>query len=127
MKCPCCSGNMYQECCAPLHEGGFADSPLQLMRSRYSAYVLGKVDYIIRTTHPKNVSFQKDSVKWALDILSFCQNTQFEKLEIVEANGNTVSFVAHLRQGGQEVLLRENSTFKKEGPQWLYHFGLTEH
>lgn len=93
------------------------------MRSRYSAYALSKVDYIIRTTHPKNPDYQAAHVKWALSILQFCQSTQFEKLEIISAEQNTVSFVAHLNQEGKPFLMRENSAFQKEGQQWLYLTG----
>ncbi len=39
--CPCDSGTPYNQCCQPLHEGVAATTAEALMRSRYSAYVLG--------------------------------------------------------------------------------------
>ena len=43
--CPCDSGRPYAACCAPWHAGlnvgMHAPSPEALMRSRYSAFVLG--------------------------------------------------------------------------------------
>lgn len=50
--CPCCSGQLLSACCALLHAGQNAQSAEQLMRSRYSAYALGNIDYIVRTTVP---------------------------------------------------------------------------
>ena len=48
--CPCGSGQTYVECCglwhAGLNEGRHAPTPEALMRSRYSAYVLGCTDYL---------------------------------------------------------------------------------
>ena len=40
-------------CCHRLHRGGaLAETPEELMRSRYAAYALGDWDYIFRTWHP---------------------------------------------------------------------------
>ena len=51
--CPCPSGLPYADCCQPLHEQrAVAASAEQLMRSRYSAYVNNRIDYIIATTVP---------------------------------------------------------------------------
>ncbi|HVX54620.1 YchJ family protein, partial [Nocardioides sp.] len=52
--CPCGSGLAYDACCGPLHRGARqAGSALELMRSRYAAYALGKADYVFRTWHPR--------------------------------------------------------------------------
>ena len=50
--CPCASGQLLSECCERLHAGAPAPSAEALMRSRYSAYVLGRIDYLIATTLP---------------------------------------------------------------------------
>ena len=44
-RCPCLSGSAYQDCCGPYHSGS-ADAPTaeRLMRSRYSAFVLGDAE-----------------------------------------------------------------------------------
>ena len=39
--CPCGSGQSYTTCCGPWHAGVPAPTAEALMRSRYSAYVLG--------------------------------------------------------------------------------------
>ena len=50
--CPCGSGATLAGCCGPYHAGRAAPSAEALMRSRYSAYVLGLIDYLIDTTLP---------------------------------------------------------------------------
>lgn len=127
MPCPCCSGKDYIECCAPWHDGAPAPDALALMRSRYSGYALQKADYIIATTHPKNRSYTFDLKKWKQDILLFCQNTQFEKLEILSFEDGkenaSVTFVAHLTQQGRDATLKECSLFEKIEGRWLYKEG----
>jgi len=54
--CPCDSGKTYADCCGPWHaglvQGVHAPTPEALMRSRYSAYGLGLIDYLLATWHP---------------------------------------------------------------------------
>lgn len=54
--CPCQQDNSsltYTQCCKPLHSGhAIAQSPEQLMRSRYSAFVKGEFAYLVATHHP---------------------------------------------------------------------------
>ena len=53
MKCPCQSTQAYQNCCEPFHnQTATPTTAEQLMRSRYSAFVLQNIDYIINTTVP---------------------------------------------------------------------------
>jgi SEC-C motif-containing protein len=124
MLCPCNSGKNYDHCCQPLHEGSFPESALSLMRSRYSAYALHQPEYIIHTTHPDNPHYKKNHSQWVQEILHFCQNTQFQKLEILEViegvDESYVTFNAHLLQNHQKINLIEKSHFVKEGKQWLY-------
>ena len=48
--CPCGKGS-YTQCCEPLHLGtAKALTAEQLMRSRYSAFALQQIDYIVQTT-----------------------------------------------------------------------------
>jgi uncharacterized protein YchJ len=53
MECPCGSGLDLADCCGLWHKGlaggVCAPTPEALMRSRYSAYVLGLVDYLVAT------------------------------------------------------------------------------
>lgn len=50
--CPCGSGDSLADCCGRYHDGAAAPCAQSLMRSRYSAYVLGNVDYLVATSLP---------------------------------------------------------------------------
>ena len=50
--CLCGSGRPYETCCGRFHAGEPAPDAETLMRSRYSAYVLGLEDYLQATWHP---------------------------------------------------------------------------
>lgn len=52
--CPCGSGATYKECCRRYHDGELPPTAEALMRSRYSAYSKGLVQYVVDTTHPEN-------------------------------------------------------------------------
>jgi len=52
-KCPCGSGQKYKKCCKLFHNGKVAKNALELMRSRYSAYVVGDAKYIMKTIMKK--------------------------------------------------------------------------
>lgn len=116
MKCPCCSGTLYSECCKKFHEGACPQTALELMRSRYSAYALKNAEYIMKTTHPLSPSFEKDQDSWTKAILEFCAQSSFEKLEILKFGENWVHFKAYLGHG----VLEEKSTFEKLDEKWLY-------
>ena len=49
--CPCGSGASLVACCGRWHAGEAAPTAEALMRSRYSAYVLGLEDYLLATWH----------------------------------------------------------------------------
>lgn len=122
--CPCGTGNDYKHCCQPLHLGAFPSDALALMRSRYSAYAFGMSDYLIKTTDPKSIYYQENHTLWAKEISERCQNTQFQKLDILEFTTGTheayVSFTAHFIQNDCLGSIQEKSLFKKVGLQWLY-------
>lgn len=50
--CPCGRDQPYANCCARLHCGEAATDAEQLMRSRYCAYCLGLIEYLVATTLP---------------------------------------------------------------------------
>lgn len=124
--CPCHSGKEYSNCCKPYHEGKTnPQNASQLMRSRYSAYALQLADYIIKTTHPKNISYQKDFKKWSESILHFCKITTFKDLKVEDFKETSeteayVTFTAYLMQAGHDASFREKSRFEKVDGLWLY-------
>ncbi len=51
-NCPCQSALPYEKCCGQYHpSGNHAPTAEALMRSRYSAYVMGNAHYLFRTWH----------------------------------------------------------------------------
>jgi SEC-C motif-containing protein len=101
------------------------------MRSRYSAYAVGDVDYIIATTDPEGPQFQPDRATWARSIAAFCEATRFEQLEIRAASPVSlvslvideraeVEFFARLSRAGEDVSFVERSAFVRRDGRWLY-------
>ena len=98
------------------------------MRSRYSAYAKGLVDYIVKTTDPQGPHWRSDQEAWRAEIRRFCAETTFEGLTILEAEVlnsvcATVSFRAHLSRGGEDVSFAEKSQFRRVDDCWLYSSG----
>jgi len=126
-ECPCGSQKSYKECCGVFHAGVLPSSPEQLMRSRYTAYFLGDADYIMSTTHPGNPLFEVDREKWKKKILEFSSLTEFRSLEVLDSEQRgdfgTVTFIAYLFQGDQEVSFKEKSEFRRENGKWFYFGG----
>jgi SEC-C motif domain protein len=122
--CPCCSGKPYRDCCRTYHQGKEAESALSLMRSRYSAYALNNVDYIVRTTHPRHPAVSQNLQQWKEEILKFAMNTDFERLEVLDFKEQldqaTVIFIAHLKHDNEDSTFTERSFFSKAGGHWLY-------
>ncbi len=115
-NCPCCSNLSYQNCCEPYHLGiTKPSSPTALMRSRYAAYALHLIDYLIKTTHPSQIHlYQKATIeKWA-------KSNVWLRLEICKAKDEVVEFKAHYQNGLRTYIHHEISTFKKEKQVWYY-------
>lgn len=115
--CPCSSGAPYSVCCGPWHaglpEGVFAPTPEALMRSRYTAYALGLIDYLLATWHPSTAPGELElaPVKWlGLDVLQ------------AQASGDAgvVEFVARCRDAGRAQRMHEISRFVRHGQRWYY-------
>lgn len=106
MRCPCGSDS-YAECCRPLHDGlREADTAVELMRSRYSAYALGLSNYVWRTWHPRTRPAD----------INLAGDAAWTGLDIEWADDDTVAFVAHY-DGGD---LRETSRFARRAGRWFY-------
>ena len=87
------------------------------MRSRYSAYALGNVGYIIETTHSEHPNKQLPRAQVEAQIKTFCDTSDFTGLEIIEAEDVYVTFRAHLGKNGS---FTEKSEFAKEEGMWRY-------
>jgi SEC-C motif-containing protein len=126
-NCPCHSQKKYRECCAPFHLGAAPENGLLLMRSRYSAYSLGLVKYIIETTHPQSRFYCTNKQEWEGEILEFCKATVFHDLLILQHISTptleTVTFRAILFEGGHDISFTEKSTFLRYNGRFTYFEG----
>lgn len=98
------------------------------MRSRYSAYVVGAVDYIIATTDPEGPLARDDRETWAEEVRAFSARTRFMKLEVrevsqIDEDHGEVEFFAKLARDGEDVSFTERSSFVRREGRWLYASG----
>ena len=57
-ECACYSSKPYSDCCKPFHTlSRYPDQPEKLVRSRFSAFALGKKDYIMLSTHTEHPDY----------------------------------------------------------------------
>ncbi|HEV8052008.1 MAG TPA: YchJ family metal-binding protein [Parachlamydiaceae bacterium] len=122
--CRCGSGEIDEKCCFPFHQGALPKTALELMRSRYTAYAMGNADYILKTTHKDNRESHKSAKLQMQQILSFCQNTEFNGLKILEVRegdlSSTVTFHVILSQNNHDASFTEKSFFEKVNGAWFY-------
>ena len=95
------------------------------MRSRYTAYALSNVAYIIDTTHPQSPLYQTNTVDWAAELEQFCTSTRFKRLDVLSTSNDSsetgrVTFTATLFQGVRDVSFTERSLFRTHNGKWLY-------
>lgn len=122
--CSCGSGKAYAACCGPYLDGGQRPITAEaLMRSRYSGYVLARMDYLLDTWHqstrPGTLDLDDSSIVNWLGL----------KIVRTEAGGpddarGVVEFVARYKVGGKAHRLHEISRFVREGGQWFYLDGV---
>lgn len=90
------------------------------MRSRYTAYVLGREDYLLKTWHT-------DTRPAALDLASDVETRwlglQIKQFVPLSENSATVEFVARYKIGGKAERLHELSQFVRIDGRWYYLTG----
>lgn len=99
-----------------------AGSPEELMRSRYSAFCVKNIPYLINTTDPQarghleEVSYKE----WA-------EMAVFKKLDLISyddlGNKGHVEFKAYYEIENKEQLHHEYSKFRKQAGVWYYREG----
>ena len=92
------------------------------MRSRYTAFALGRIDYLMASHAPRTRAAvsRRELQDWAAE-------TDFVGLQILETQGGqradsvgVVAFVARLRVDGAETAMVERSRFERAGGLWVY-------
>ena len=117
--CPCSSALPHGACCGRYHAGPqhlMAPTAEALMRSRYSAFVLGSADYLLATWHastrPKFLPDDPPGLKWlGLEVRRHVQQ---------DHEHATVEFIARSKLGGRAQRLHETSRFVREDGRWFY-------
>ena len=78
--CPCQSGHSYSECCQVFHsQHRLPETAEALMRSRYCAFALHNIDYIIATTVPAQQPLLNGN-----DLLQWSHETQWLGLTVLQ-------------------------------------------
>jgi SEC-C motif domain protein len=121
--CPCGSGATLAECCGRYITGAaFAPTAEALMRSRYSAYVLGEIDWIVASHDPagRDEVDRSSTEKWS-------KEARWRGLEIKSKTDGQpgdstgqIEFVATYELGNQAVAHHEIARFKTIEDRWHY-------
>ena len=128
MNCYCGSLKTFSSCCEAIHKDiTKAQTAEQLMRSRYSAFVLANGSYLMEShyTSTRPLKEKKAIVAWAKAV-------EWIKLEVLHTSKGTtndtegtVTFNAYFYQNGAVEVIHEKSAFKKENKHWTY-LGLSQ-
>jgi SEC-C motif-containing protein len=125
--CPCGSQKNYIACCKPyINEKKVPQTPEQLMRSRYTAYSQGQINYIKKTMMGKPLmDFNEvEAQNWA-------ENSQWLGLDVLEftqenLNLGYVEFIATLIERNQLKTIHERSEFHQHNGRWFYVDGINK-
>ena len=122
--CPCGKLNAakkpltFAACCGRYlnhFENTLAPDAESLMRSRYSAFVLARSDYLKATWHastrPADLS-QDEGTKWL--------GLEVRRHTVIDADHAQVEFVARYRTAGRGARIHELSRFVREAGRWYY-------
>lgn len=121
-RCPCGSAADVDDCCGPIIAGTPAPTPEALMRSRFTAFVRGDLDYI-ESTHAKEVreNFNRSAAE------STARSVEWISLEIRDTSDGgedddtgTVEFAARFKKDGELLVHHERSNFRREDGRWVY-------
>ena len=126
--CPCGSTAPYSSCCEPyITEKAIAPTAEALMRSRYTAYVVGNIEYLLASHHAsKRAANARNQLKETI------ANTQWLGLTVLETEAGkpddtngVVEFVARYQPNGSKgkkgaEQIHERSKFLKRKGRWFY-------
>lgn len=118
--CHCGNNESYSNCCQPIHQSHKnAQRPEQLMRARFSAHILGLVDFVIATYHPScNAEKERDGIAESVHL-------NWTNLQVIDApppsnNEGFVEFKAFVEDQEEEHCMHERSRFLCEDGLWFY-------
>ncbi len=121
--CPCGAGKKYSDCCEPLIQGSkTAETAVELMRSRYTAFAVGEISYLKASLAPEEqktfdmkstLDWSKKSTWLGLEILNVKKGGSEDK-------AGTVEFMAKYSFEGKNLEHHEVAQFRKTNGRW--HF-----
>lgn len=120
--CPCGSGHGLDACCGAIIAGAPAPTAEALMRSRYTAFVRGDLDYI-EATHAPEVrgDFNRSAAE------SVANDAKWLGLEVRGTSGGgagdeigEVEFATSFKRHGKEYVHHEIASFRREQGNWMY-------
>lgn len=120
--CPCDSGHPLDNCCGRYHAGTPAPSAEQLMRSRYSAYVLGRIDYLVDTTLPAQQAGLDRQAMQSWSAQSVWLGLEVEQSEVLGGTPEhaRVTFIARWHDSEGDHAHRELSAFVQHEGRWYF-------
>jgi SEC-C motif domain protein len=115
--CPCGRARPYADCCGRWHADPAATPDAEaLMRSRYSAFVLGLAVHLRATwapeTCPPVIEPDPPGLRWL--------GLEVRRHRLIDADHAEVEFVARSKLGGRAHRLHETSRFERRDGRWLY-------
>ncbi|MGB0896776.1 MAG: YchJ family protein [Flavobacteriaceae bacterium] len=121
--CFCGTQHSYETCCYTIHKDiTKAITAEQLMRSRYSAYVVADIDYLMKSHHGSTRPINERD-----EILNWTKAVEWLRLEVLNSsNGQdndhegAVEFKAYFIEQGVVSVIHENSKFIREDQNWSY-------
>jgi SEC-C motif-containing protein len=125
LLCPCGSGRSFDDCCEPILTGAAAPTAEALMRSRYTAYVLGNMGHIEATNALDSPGgFDRAGAE------RMVEEAEWLGLDVTEVIGGgagdetgRVEFRARFNRLGQTLVHHEAATFVKVENRWAYFDG----
>ncbi len=120
--CPCTSSKTYMLCCMPFISGKERPRDAEsLMRSRYTAYALGEIEYLLKTIplierkkfDMRAAKTWSEESEWTgLEILS--------KKESSDGTKATIEFKAKFKIKDEEHIHAERAYFGKTAGRWFF-------
>jgi SEC-C motif-containing protein len=124
--CHCGSGQKFADCCQPLldQQQASAETALALMRSRYTAYVLHRSDYLLATwapeTKPAALNLENERVQWLGLKIHRCLDG------LATDSEGEVEFTAAYLTANILCTMHEVSRFIRFAGRWYYVDGKCE-
>ncbi|MBP2297447.1 YchJ family protein [Azospirillum picis] len=121
-ECPCRSGRPLDACCGPYLAGMPAPTAEALMRSRYTAFATGNIDYLHDTLLPSTRDdFNREEIEaWANN--SVWTGVEIRSTEAGQPGDGegVVEFVARFTMNGKPMTHHETSRFTHQDGRWYY-------